>query len=91
MLFVVTGFSTYSPNTRYRIKYKKKFVKFHVASGVVIALFRGQHYMVQPPSQSTWRIGPRLASWQSIKNGHPSAKIQGEPDTKMNWSTDRRQ
>jgi hypothetical protein len=40
MLFVVIGFSTYSPNTCYRIKYKKivKLVKFHVTSGVVTKL-----------------------------------------------------
>jgi hypothetical protein len=35
MLFVVIGFSTYSPNKCYRIKYKKKILKFHVTSGVV--------------------------------------------------------
>jgi hypothetical protein len=39
MLFVVIGISTCSPNTCYRIKYKKikivKLVKFHVTSGFV--------------------------------------------------------
>jgi hypothetical protein len=42
MLFVVIGFSTYSPNTCYRIKYKQiqivKCVKFQVISGVVTEL-----------------------------------------------------
>jgi hypothetical protein len=39
MLCVVIGFSANSPNTCYRIKYKKikivKLIKFHVISGVV--------------------------------------------------------
>jgi hypothetical protein len=41
MLYVVIGFSTYSRNTCYRIKYKikiVKLVKFHVTSGVVTKL-----------------------------------------------------
>jgi hypothetical protein len=39
MLFVVIGFSTYSPNTCYRINIKiVKLVKFHVTSGVVTKL-----------------------------------------------------
>jgi hypothetical protein len=40
MLFVVIGFSTYSPNICYGIKYKKivKLLKFHFTSGFVTKL-----------------------------------------------------
>jgi hypothetical protein len=36
MLFVVIGFSIYSPNTCYRIKYKIKIVKLVISNLLIV-------------------------------------------------------